>query len=68
MKKRVDKHFGDADDPNISRSLVLKVFKECEDKYEDVYDRTVRINQDIYTGEVAIEWGKDEIKAAFGRR
>lgn len=68
LKKRVDKHFGDADDPNISRSLVLKVFKECEDKYEDVYERTVRINQDIYTGEVDIDWGKNEIKAAFGRR
>ncbi|KAH7135569.1 exocyst complex component Sec3-domain-containing protein [Dendryphion nanum] len=68
LKKRVDKHFGDADDPNISRTLVLKVFKECEEKYEDVSDRTVRINQDVYMGEIEIDWGKAEIKTAFGRR
>ncbi|KAF2036497.1 hypothetical protein EK21DRAFT_52030 [Setomelanomma holmii] len=65
LKKRVDKHFGDADDPTISRDLVFKVLKECEKKYSEVYDRTIRINQDVYTGEVEIDWGTNEVTAAF---
>lgn len=67
LKKRVDKHFGDADDPSISRDLVFKVLKECEHKYNDVYDRMIRINQDVYTGEVEIDWGTNEVTAAFRR-
>jgi hypothetical protein len=61
LKKRVDKHFGDADDPTISRDLVFKVLKECEKKYSNLYERTVRINQDVYTGEVEIDWGTNEL-------
>lgn len=67
LKKRVDKHFGDADDPGISRNLVAKVFSECEKKYGDVYERTVRIDQDVYTGEVEVDWNMDTIKTAFRR-
>jgi len=67
LKKRVDKHFGDADDPSISRDLVFKVLKECEKKYSDVYDRSIRINQDVYSGEVEADWGPNEVSAAFRR-
>jgi hypothetical protein len=67
LKKRVDKHFGDADDPGISRNLVAKVFGECERKYADVYQRTARIAQDVYTGEVELDWGMNDIKAVFRR-
>ncbi|KAH8725025.1 exocyst complex component Sec3-domain-containing protein [Phaeosphaeriaceae sp. PMI808] len=67
LKKRVDKHFGDADDPTISRDLVFKVLKECEKKYIDVCDRTTRINQDVYSGEVEMDWGTNEVAAAFKR-
>ncbi|KAH3985315.1 hypothetical protein HBH70_046860 [Parastagonospora nodorum] len=67
LKKRVDKHFGDADDPTISRDLVFKVLKECEKKYNNVHERTVRINQDVYTGEVEIDWGTTEVASAFRR-
>ncbi|KAF2830433.1 hypothetical protein CC86DRAFT_161498 [Ophiobolus disseminans] len=65
LKKRVDKHFGDADDPTISRGLVYKVLKECEQKYTNVNERTVRINQDVYSGEVEIDWGTNEVASAF---
>lgn len=65
LKKRVDKHFGDADDPTISRDLVFKVLKECEKKYDNVYDRTIRINQDVYSGEVEMDWSSNDIAAAF---
>lgn len=67
LKKRVDKHFGDADDPSISRNLVTKVFGECEMKYNNVYERLVRINQDVYTGEVELDWGTSEVRTAFRR-
>ena len=67
LKKRVDKHFGDADDPSISRDLVFKVLKECEKKYIAVAERMVTINQDVYAGEVEIDWGANEVNAAFRR-
>ncbi|KAL1600417.1 hypothetical protein SLS60_006802 [Paraconiothyrium brasiliense] len=67
LKKRVDKHFGDADDPTISRDLVFKVLKECEKKYDNVYDRTIHINQDVYSGEVEIDWSSNDIATAFRR-
>ncbi|EOA91743.1 uncharacterized protein SETTUDRAFT_178171 [Exserohilum turcica Et28A] len=67
LKKRVDKHFGDADDPTISRDLVFKVLKECEKTYMKVSERMMTINQDVYSGEVEIDWGSKEIDAAFKR-
>lgn len=67
LKKRVDKHFGDADDPTISRDLVFKVLKECEKKYIGVSERMVTINQDVYSGEVEIDWASNEVTAAFRR-
>ncbi|KAH6633236.1 exocyst complex component Sec3-domain-containing protein [Boeremia exigua] len=67
LKKRVDKHFGDADDPSISRDLVFKVLKECERKYIGVGERVQRINQDVYQGEVEVDWGTNEVQGAFRR-
>ncbi|KAI8935164.1 hypothetical protein NX059_007757 [Plenodomus lindquistii] len=67
LKKRVDKHFGDADDPSISRDLVFKVLKECERKYVGISERMGVINQDIYAGEVEIDWGVREVESAFRR-
>jgi hypothetical protein len=43
------------------------VLKECERKYVDVSERTVRINQDVYQGEVEVDWGTNEVAAAFRR-
>lgn len=67
LKKRVDKHFGDADDPSISRDLVFKVLKECERKFVGVGERVQRINQDVYQGEVEVDWGTGEVQSAFRR-
>lgn len=67
LKKRVDKHFGDADDPSISRDLVFKVLKACEKSYLDVGERVQRINQDVYQGEVEVDWGAAEVQGAFRR-
>ena len=67
LKKRVDKHFGDADDPGISRDLVWKVLRECEAQYARLAERLEVVNQDVYGGEVEIGWGVREVEAGFRR-
>lgn len=67
LKKRVDKHFGDADDPNLSRGLVQKVLEECEGSYLDIGERTRRIVESVYEGSLEVEWRRDDIIAAFRR-
>ncbi|PCG89987.1 Exocyst complex, component Exoc1 [Penicillium occitanis (nom. inval.)] len=67
LKKRVEKHFGDADDPGLSRSLVMKVFKECATRYEDVYDRLKKIADSVYEGQVELDWSRDEAGSLFRR-
>ncbi|KAJ5746566.1 hypothetical protein N7520_011748 [Penicillium odoratum] len=65
LKKRVEKHFGDADDPGLSRSLVLKVLRECEQRYEQAYDRTRHIIDTVYEGQLELEWRKEDVAAMF---
>lgn len=65
LKKRVEKHFGDADDPALSRDLVSKVLKECERFYGDVEGRIGRVVTDCYGGDTIFEWPRQEVKAAF---
>lgn len=65
LKKRVEKHFGDADDPGLSRSLVIKVLRECEIRYEEAYDRTRRVIDSVYDGQLELEWRKEDALAMF---
>ena len=65
LRKRVDKHFGDADDPALSRGLVAKVLVECETFYGDVESRIGRVTTDVYGGDVLFEWPRADAKAAF---
>ncbi|KAM0248265.1 hypothetical protein ACHAQJ_009531 [Trichoderma viride] len=65
LRKRVEKHFGDADDPTLSRGLVIRVLKECEEFYTSVENRIGRIVTDVYSGEVSFEWPRTDVKAAF---
>ncbi|OJD26426.1 hypothetical protein ACJ73_02199 [Blastomyces percursus] len=67
LKKRIEKHFGDADDPGVSRSLVVKVLKECETQYSDIFDRMRHIIDLVYEGQVELEWRKEEAVAMFKR-
>lgn len=67
LKKRVEKHFGDADDPGLSRSLVSKVLRELESRYERMWERATRISEIVYSSEVQIGWSQDELKQAFRR-
>ncbi|KAL0941811.1 exocyst complex component [Colletotrichum truncatum] len=65
LRKRVDKHFGDADDPALSQKLVNKVLRECERFYGEVELRISRITADVYGGDVIFEWPRVEVKAGF---
>jgi hypothetical protein len=65
LKKRVEKHFGDADDPGLSRNLVATVTQNCEKFYEKVEDRILTISRDVYDGDVIAEWVRADVTAAF---
>lgn len=65
LKKRVEKHFGDADDPGLSRGLVAKVHQNCERFYEKVQDRILTLSRDAYEGDVVAEWTPADVAAAF---
>ncbi|KXT15797.1 hypothetical protein AC579_6240 [Pseudocercospora musae] len=73
LRKRIEKHFGDADEEQISRGLVNFVCKECERNYERVLERTEALVKDVYPpgqeGEkdVIIDFSKSEIQAGFRR-
>jgi hypothetical protein len=67
LKKRVEKHFGDADDPGLSRNLVMKVLKECEDRYLNIHDRTKGIVDDVYEGGLEVEFKREDVSNAFRR-
>ncbi|KAJ0164098.1 Exocyst complex component 1, partial [Colletotrichum tanaceti] len=65
LRKRVEKHFGDADDPALSQKLVIKVLRECERFYGEVELRISRITADVYSGDVLFEWPRAEVRAGF---
>ncbi|TDZ33975.1 Exocyst complex component 1 [Colletotrichum spinosum] len=65
LRKRVEKHFGDADDPALSQKLVNKVLRECERFYGEVELRISRITADVYGGDVVFEWPRVEVKSGF---
>ena len=65
LRKRVEKHFGDADYPALSRGLVIKVLSECEQFYEEVERRVGAVTTNIYGGDIAFEWPRADVKAAF---
>ncbi|KAM0272612.1 hypothetical protein ACHAQH_008603 [Verticillium albo-atrum] len=65
LRKRVEKHFGDADDPGLSRNLVIKVLRECEKFYGHVELRISRVTADVYNGDTLFEWPRAEVKSGF---
>ena len=65
LRKRVEKHFGEADDPNISRKLVGLVLESCQVRYEDTCQRLSAIVRDVYDNSVEMDWGPDDIRSIF---
>lgn len=70
LRKRIEKHFGEADDVQLSQKLVSFVCGECEREYNGVLDRLRTICADVYSQEekgVEIEWTKEDTVAGFKR-
>ncbi|KAI5370598.1 putative exocyst complex component Sec3 [Septoria linicola] len=72
LRKRIDKHFGEADEEQLSRGLVTFVCKECERNYDKVLERLEKLVEEVYSrteGEkdVVIDFTKADIQAGFRR-
>ena len=67
LKKRIEKHFGDADEPGLNKKLVETIFAEAAARYAGAHDRMRVIVDSVYGGELSIEWRKEEVNAMFRR-
>lgn len=72
LRKRIEKHFGEADEEALARTLVDFVCKECERSYERILDRTERLITEVYPpteGEKSVEiaFTRNDIQAGFRR-
>ena len=68
LKKRVEKHFGDAtDDIGGNRALVAKVMKECEGRYLRINERVHTIVAEVYEGNLEVDWRKEDVTGPFRR-
>ncbi|TKA26836.1 hypothetical protein B0A50_04282 [Salinomyces thailandicus] len=72
LRKRIEKHFGDADEEAISTKLVTLVCTHCEGAYERAMDRMDKIIRAIYPpteGEKSVEldFSKSDVQAGFRR-
>jgi len=70
LRKRVEKHFGDAEGDGpaqllAAKNLVNRVLRECERFYGDIEMRIGRITTDVYGGDVLFEWPRADVRAAF---
>jgi hypothetical protein len=52
LTRRVEKHFLEGDDQNLSRELVNKVLGRCEDKYNGVFEGVQELGREVYEGGV----------------
>lgn len=70
LRKRIEKHFGDADEEQLSRQMVSMVCKECERRYDGVLDRLVKACDVLYKENekgVTIDWSKEDTREGFKR-
>ncbi|KAG9540563.1 hypothetical protein KCU79_g19022, partial [Aureobasidium melanogenum] len=70
LRKRIEKHFGDADEEQLSRQMVSMVCKECERRYDNVLDRLQKCCNILYKEDekgVTIDWSKEDTKEGFKR-
>jgi len=70
LRKRIEKHFGDADEEVLSRQMVAMVCKECERRYDGVLDRLVKACDVLYKENekgVVIDWSKEDTREGFKR-
>ncbi|KIW02360.1 uncharacterized protein PV09_06182 [Verruconis gallopava] len=52
LTRRVEKHFLEGDEQNLSRELVNKVLARCEEKYNAVFEKCQELGREVYEGGV----------------
>lgn len=67
LRKRVEKHFGDADEAELSRGLVVKVLKAAEGVYMEVGERVNRVIKEVYEGGLELEWRREDVIGGLRR-
>lgn len=67
LRRRIEKHFGEADDYGTSQKLIASITGECERRYLDVLDRAQRMASETYENTVTVEFSKDDIAQGFRR-
>jgi protein-arginine kinase activator protein McsA len=70
LRKRIEKHFGDADEEALSRQMVTMVCKECERRYDNVLERLLKVCGALYKEDekgVVVDWGREDTKEGFKR-
>lgn len=68
LKKRVEKHFTDADDPsNSSKTLIPRVLDECNTRYTLAHDRMKMVIEKVYDSTLEIDWRKEDAAVMFKR-
>lgn len=70
LRKRIEKHFGDADEEQLSRQMVSMVCKECERRYDGILDRLQTVCRELYKEDekgVTIDWSREDTKDGFKR-
>ena len=69
LRKRVEKHFGDADEAELSRALVAKVLRQCEAFYVAVWDRLNKVITEVYDdgggNGLEVDWKREDVIVAF---
>ncbi|KAI5206172.1 hypothetical protein E4T39_02705 [Aureobasidium subglaciale] len=70
LRKRIEKHFGDADEEALSRQMVAMVTKECVRRYDGVLERLEKVCAILYREDekgVVIEWSREDTREGFKR-
>lgn len=67
LRKRVEKHFGDADEAELSRALVAKVLRQCEAFYVEIRERLSKLITEHYEDAFELDWKREDVVAAFRR-
>ena len=68
LRKRIEKHFGESDEEQLSRQLMGLVYKECERRYDQILEKFQKVCRELYKEEekrVDIEWSKEDNRAGF---
>lgn len=66
LKKRVDKHFGDSDDPALCARLLEKIFDRLEAEYIDAHKRAQKLLLTVYKDQgLELEFMVQDVQTAF---